>query len=428
MKTLIKNGRVIDPANKVDLVGDLLIDKGKVAEVGRAIKASGVKTIDASGKIVAPGFIDMHTHLREPGREDAETIETGMAAAAAGGFTTVCAMPNTTPPCQTAGDAKYLIEKAQKAGKGHLIPIGTMTRDRAGEQITEMAELKEAGCLAVSDDGDSIAQAGVARKVMEYASMCDMLVISHCEDKSLSGKGVMHEGYWSTVLGLAPIPSLSEVSIVERDIALAELAGTRIHIAHVSCAESVEVVRRAKKRGVNVTCEVTPHHFSLTDKDLKTFDTNFKVNPPLRTDKDMEALRKGLQEGIVDVIATDHAPHPEHEKEKEFDHAPFGMIGLETALSLSVMNLIDKKYLEWPGLIERLTALPAGILGYNRGTLGEGAPADIVIIDPSEEWVYREEEVKSLSKNSPFLGKQMKARAICVIVDGRIIHERKGKS
>ncbi|MFA6636267.1 MAG: dihydroorotase [Candidatus Omnitrophota bacterium] len=421
MKILIKGGRIIDPAAGVDKEGDILIDKGRVVKTGGIIKDPAAKVIAAAGKIVSPGFIDMHTHLREPGREDAETIETALECAIRGGFTTVSAMPNTTPTCQTAADARFLIEKGEKTGKGHIIPIGAITKNRMGEELTEMAELKEAGCLAVSDDGDSVNDAGVARKAMEYASMCGMLVISHCEDKSLVREGTMHEGYWSTVLGLAPIPAASETTIVERDISLAELAGARLHIAHVSCAQSVEIIKKAKARGCQVTAEVTPHHFSLTDECLKTYDTNLKVNPPLRTKKDVEALRKGLKDGAIDVIATDHAPHPENEKQKEFDHAPFGMIGLETALPLSVMNLVDTKHLTWPALIEKLTSNPAKILGLDRGTLKENAPADIVIIDPGKEWVYSREEIRSLSRNSPFVGKKMKAKVICAIVDGNIV-------
>ena len=424
MKTLIKNGRIIDPSNGVDLTGDLLVDRGRVVKVGGAIKEPSAKEIDAAGKIVAPGFIDMHTHLREPGREDAETIETGMACAVRGGFTTVCAMPNTTPACQTAGDARFLIDKGEQTGKGHLVPIGAMTRDRGGEELTEMAELKASGCLAVSDDGDSVKDAEVARKAMEYASMCDLLVIAHCEDKSLSAGGVMHEGYWSTVLGLAPICAVSETTIVERDIALAEISEARLHIAHVSCAESVEIIRRAKEKGIKVTAEATPHHFSLTDAEVKTFDANFKVSPPLRTENDVAAIRQGLKDGVIDVIATDHAPHPENEKQQEFDHAPFGMIGLETALSLAVMNLLEKKYLTWPQLIQKLAQKPAEILKYERGSLGEGDWADIVIIDPEEEWIYKKEEIKSLSRNSPFIGKKMKAKVKYVIVDGKVIFEQ----
>ncbi|HPN73017.1 MAG TPA: dihydroorotase [Candidatus Omnitrophota bacterium] len=423
MKILIKNGRLIDPVSGMDSVGDMLIDKGKVVKLGGKIKEQAAKVIDASGKIVAPGFIDMHTHLREPGREDAETIATGLECAVRGGFTTVCAMPNTRPACQTAGDAKFIIDKAAATGKGHVIPIGAITKDRKGEEITEMAELKEAGCLGVSDDGDSVKDSGVARKAMEYAAMCDLVVIAHCEDKSLAGDGVMHEGYWSTVLGLAPIPAVSETTIVERDIALAEISGARLHIAHVSCGESVEIIRRAKARGVKVTAEVTPHHFTLSDEDLKTYDTNLKVNPPLRAKSDVAAVRKGLKDGTIDVIATDHAPHPENEKQKEFDHAPFGMIGLETALSLAVKSLVETKQLTWPQLIQKLTQNPAGILGLDRGSIKEGPWADIAVIDPEEEWVYRKEDIRSLSRNTPFIGKKMKARVICVIVDGKVVLE-----
>jgi dihydroorotase len=421
MKILIKNGRIIDPANRVDAEGDVLIDKGKVVKIGGKIKEVSARTIDASGKIVTPGFIDMHTHLREPGREDAETVETGMAAAVAGGFTTVCAMPNTIPTCQTAGDARFLIEKGEKTSKGRLIPIGAITRERKGEEITEMAELKSAGCLAVSDDGDSVKSAGIARKAMEYAAMCDMLVISHCEDKSLAGEGVMHEGYWSTVLGLKPIPAAAETTIVERDIALADLAGARLHIAHVSCAKSVEAVRKAKEKGIKVTAEATPHHFSLADETLKTYDTNLKVNPPLRAKEDVEAVREALKDGTIDVIATDHAPHPENDKQKEFDYAPFGMIGLETALSLAVMNLVEKKYLTWFQLIEKLSSNPARIMKCSGGAISSGDRADITIIDPEKEWEYRKEDILSLSANSPYIGKKMKGKVICVIVDGRIV-------
>ena len=423
MKILVKNARLIDPARGVDEVGDILIDKGKIVRAGGKIKDASAKEIDASGKIAAPGFIDMHTHLREPGREDAETVASGIECAVRGGFTTVCAMPNTTPTCQTAADARFLIEKGEKTGKGHVLPIGAITKDRKGEEITEMVELKEAGCVAVSDDGDPLKEAGIARRAMEYAAMCGMLVISHCEDKSLSGEGVMHEGYWSTVLGLSPIPAASETTIVERDISIAELAGAELHIAHVSCSESVDIIRNAKARGAKVTAEATPHHFSLSDEEVKTFDTNFKVNPPLRTKKDIEAIKKGLKDGTIDVIATDHAPHPENEKQKEFDHAPFGMIGLETALSTAVKELVDKKYLSWPELIGKLTANPAKILGYERGNLAEGSWADIVIIDPEKEWTYNREEIRSLSSNSPLIGKKMKAKVICVIVDGKVVLE-----
>ena len=421
MKILIKGGRIIDPSQSMDKTGDVLIDKGKVEKIGESIASSGATVIDAKGKIVAPGFVDMHTHLREPGEENKETIETGLGAAVKGGFTTVCAMPNTKPPCDSQAQVKFLIEKASQAAKSNLLPVGAITKGREGSQLAEMAELKEAGCLSVSDDGASVEDAALMRRALEYASMLGLLVISHCEDEALSGGGVMHEGYWSTALGLEPIPGEAESIIVERDIKLAELAGARLHIAHVSTAESVEMIRQAKKKGAQVTAEVTPHHLALRDEDLKTYDTNMKVNPPLRSDEDIKALKKGLKDGTIDAIATDHAPHLANEKEKEFDYAPFGMIGLETALSVSVENLIDEGQLDWGELIRKMSVNPCKILGYSRGSLQKGAVADIVVIDPEEEWEYTKEKIISRSKNSPFIGQKMKAAVTDVLVGGRIV-------
>jgi dihydroorotase len=423
MSILIKKGRVIDPQQGLDKVMDILIEGGKISKVGAAGKASVATVIDAGGKIVAPGFIDMHTHLREPGNEDKETIETGLRAAIAGGFTTVCAMPNTEPSCDNQAQIKFLTEKAKTLHSANLIPVGTITKGRQGKEITEMNDLKDAGCPAVSDDGSSVEDPGLMRKALEYASMTDMLVISHAEDKSLAGDGVMHEGYWSTVLGLSPVPSKAESTIVERDIQLAQLAGARIHIAHVSAAESVEIIRRAKKEGIPVTCEVAPHHFSLTDEDVKTYDTSMKVNPPLRSKEDIKAIKKGLKDGTIDVIATDHAPHLDSEKDKEFDYAPFGMIGLETALSLSVINLVEEGCLDWEELIRKLATNPAMILKHDRGTLLEGAVADVVIIDPDKEWTYERENIISKSANSPFIGKKMKGFVESVIVGGKIVKQ-----
>lgn len=421
MAILIKNGRIIDPSRKYDKVGDVLVENGKISKVGGAIDAKTADIIDASGKIVSPGFVDLHTHLREPGREDKETIETGTRAAIFGGFTTVCAMPNTEPVCDDQAHVKFILERAQEAKLANVIPVGAITKGRHGKEMTEMMELRQAGCLAVSDDGDSVADPGVMRRALEYASMADMLVISHCEDKALAGDGVMHEGYWSTVLGLKPIPAEAESTIVERDIQLAEMSGARLHIAHVSAAQSLEIIRQGKKRGAKVTAEATPHHFTLKDEDLKTYDTNFKVNPPLRSGEDVEAIKKALKDGTIDAIATDHAPHLESEKEKEFDFAPFGMIGLETAMPLAVAELIDKGYLDWPGLIEKLSVNPCRILGYERGSLAEGAAADITVIDPAKEWTYRKEDIKSRSSNSPFIGRKMKAKVTDVLVGGRIV-------
>lgn len=421
MAIIIKKGRIINPAQGIDMTGDVLVEKGKISKVAKNIKADGAETISAEGKIVCPGFIDMHTHLREPGKEEAETVETALKAAVCGGFTTVSAMPNTQPVCEKEAHVRFLTRRAEECALGNVLPVGAITKSRAGKDITEMAELKEAGCYAVSDDGDSVPDAWLMRVAMEYASMVDLLVISHCEDKLLAGGGVMHEGYWSTALGLKPIPAESESVIVDRDIQVAIITGARLHIAHVSTAKSVEIIRNAKKRGVKVSAEVTPHHLTLSDESLKTYDTNLKVNPPLRTKEDVKALKEALKDGTIDAIATDHAPHPADEKEREFDYAPFGMIGLETALSLSAMALIDKKYLDWPGLIARLTCNPCKILKYDRGTLKEGANADITIFDPEQEWVYTVENIRSKSKNSPFIGWKLKAKVTDVLVGGKVV-------
>lgn len=421
MKIVIKGGRIIDPADTKDVKGDILIDKGVIIKVGGNINIKNATLISANGKIVTPGFVDMHTHLREPGKEEAETIETGLRAAISGGFTAVSAMPNTMPPCDTQAHVRFLIERAKELKSGKVIPIGTITKGRKGEEITEMQELKDAGCLAVSDDGNSVDNADLMRRAMEYASMVGLLMISHCEDKALSADGVMNEGYVSTVLGLAPIPREAESTIVERDIRLAELTGARLHIAHVSVAESVEAIRRAKKRGLTITAEATPHHFSLTDEEVRSFDPNMKVNPPLRTAKDVKAIKEALADGTIDAIATDHAPHMESEKEKEFDYAPFGMTGLETALSLSVMNLIDEGCLDWTGLVRKLSVNPSVIMGHKGGTLKEGAEADIVVVDPDKKWVYSRERVRSSSVNSPFIGREMKGMVTDVLCEGRIV-------
>ena len=421
MDILIKNGRIIEPRNNIDKKGDILIEKGKIVKIGGAIQTKAKIVVNADGKIVAPGFVDMHTHLREPGREDAETIDTALRAAVSGGFLAVSAMPNTDPPCDGQAHVKFLLERAAGLHLAKIIPVGTITKGRAGEKLTEMKELREAGCLAVSDDGDSVYDTDLMRRAMEYASMTDLLVISHCEDKSLAGDGVMNEGYTSTVLGLVPIPAEAESMIVARDIQLAELTGARLHIAHVSTAASVAIIKRAKEKGVNITAEVTPHHIALTEQAIKTFDTNLKVNPPLRSEEDVPALKDALKSGVIDVIATDHAPHPGNDKEKEFNYAPFGMIGLETALSIAVMVLIDEGYLDWPELIKKLSVNPSAIMKYEGPVLEEGAEADVIIIDPEKEWVYEKEKVRSKSGNSPFIGSKMKAQVTDVIRGGKMI-------
>ena len=363
----------------------------------------------------------MHTHLREPGEENKETIASGACAALYGGFTTVCAMPNTTPACDNVAQIQVVLDKGKQAGFANVLPIGAITKDRIGKEMTEMAEMQQAGCIAVSDDGGSVDDTKLLRRAMEYAAMLKFPVICHCEDKNLFGKGVMHEGYWSTALGLRGIPSEAESIIVGRDIQLAALSGVHLHIAHVSTAQSVDLIRHAKKRGIKVTAEATPHHFTLTDEALQNYDTNCKVNPPLRSKADVKAICKGLRDGTIDAIATDHAPHLQVDKEKEFDYAPFGLIGLETALSLAIMQLIDKKILTWPELINKLSCNPNKILQLNKGTLKPGAIADITIIDPKKIWRYAKEQIKSKSHNSPFIDWEMKGKVETVILAGKVV-------
>ncbi len=420
MKTLIKNGRVIDPSQKLDAVVDVLLEQNKIAQIGENIKTKADREIDATDKIVAPGLIDMHTHLREPGDENKETIASGANAAIHGGFTTICAMPNTNPVCDNEAQVRFILNKAKKAGLANVLPIATITKNRAGKEISPMIELQEAGCIAVSDDGDAVADSRLLRRAMEYASMLNLPVICHCEDEKLAGKGVMHEGYWSTVLGMHGIPAESESIIVNRDIQLAELTGAHVHIAHVSSAQSVNIIRAAKDRGVNVTAEVTPHHFTLTDAALKDYDTNLKMNPPLCSEDDVKALIAGLKDGTIDVIATDHAPHLTVDKVKEFDYAPFGIIGLETALSLAIDQLINTKVLTWPELIKKLAYNPSQILAYDRGTLKPDSIADVIIIDPSKKWIYSADQIKSKSQNSPFIDWEMHGKVETVFVAGKL--------
>jgi len=421
MSILIKNGHVVDPANKRDGIFDVLIEDGKISRVEKNISHKAKTVIDAKGKMVTPGLVDMHAHLREPGREDKETIKTGLRAAVKGGFTTVACMPNTEPSCDNQSIAKMIIEEGRKAGYANVYPVGAITKGREGRELSEMWELKESGCIGFSDDGASVAESFLMRRALEYTSMLDAPVISHSEDKSLSQDGVMHEGFMSTSLGLKGIPALSESTIVERDIELSSIAGSRLHIAHVSSRESVDVIRSAKKRGLKVTAEVTPHHLALTDFCVKTFDTNMKVNPPLRAAEDRDALKKAIKDGTIDVVATDHAPHLESEKDVEFDRAPFGVIGFETALSICIMELIEGKILDWTGLVEKLSLNPSKILGIEKGTLSLGVSADITVIDPKTEWVYKKEDIESKSSNSPFIGWTLKGCATDVIVGGKVV-------
>ena len=402
----IKGGRVIDPANGVDEIRDVCIDAGKIVD-----SADG-EVIDAAGKIVVPGLIDMHVHLREPGRSDKETIETGTRCAARGGFTSVVCMPNTSPPADTAGTISFI---KQRPACVNVFPTGAISRELKGEELAPIGSLKKAGVVAITDDGHCVQNNELMRRAVEYAKMFDLPVLDHCQDYNLVADGVMHEGYWSTALGLHGWPASGEDVIVARNILLAELCDWHIHCQHISSARSVELIREARKRGVKISAEACPHHFTLTDECVKDYDTNFKMNPPLRTERDRDAIVEGLADGTIEIIASDHAPHCNYEKEVEFDVAPFGIIGLETELALS-LELVRKKVLTLPALVEKLTVKPAKLLRLNKGTLSVGADADVTIIDPDIEWTYDVTQSASKSRNSPFHGWRLRGRAVRTIV------------
>ncbi len=422
MKILIKNGRVVDPANNLDEVRDILIEGDKISAVSKKI-GEKIKIIDARGKLVLPGLIDMHVHLREPGREDEETIETGTSAAVHGGFTGIACMPNTTPPIDNAGIVEFILSQAEERGYIQVYPVGAITRGLAGEELSDIGELFSAGVAAISDDGEPVKDGDLMRRALEYARMFNLTVISHCEDKSLSSGGVMNEGFVSTLLGLQGIPQVAEEVAVARDIMLAEMTQSKLHIAHVSTAGSVELVRRAKERGISVSAETAPHYFTLTDEEVRSFSTNTRINPPLRTSLDVEAIKQGLKDGTIDVIATDHAPHTIVEKEMEFSSAPSGIIGLETSFSLVMSELVDEGVLTLREAVARMTVNPAGILGLNKGTLSPGADADITIVDPDAEYTVDAEKFFSKSKNSPFIGRKLKGIVETVIVRGKPVLE-----
>lgn len=422
MSVLVKNGRVIDPANKRDGIFDILIENGKISKVEKNIGKKAGKIIDAENKIVTPGLIDMHVHLREPGREDVETVASGTRAAISGGITSVCAMPNTYPAIDNPDQARRLKDIIKKDASCEVFVVGAITTGRAGKEIADIKSLKKEGVVALSDDGNSVRDEALMYEALKEAKENDFLIISHCEDKILSKNGVVNEGIIATKLGLRGIPKKAEYGFVERDIRLAKRAEARIHIAHVSTKESVEIIRKAKKEGISVTAEAAPHHFSLDESACETYDTRTKMNPPLRSAEDVKAVKEGLEDGTIDAIASDHAPHGKHEKEITFDLAAFGIIGLETLLALSIMNLVDKKVISWPKLIELTSANPARILGLGRkGNLSVGNDADITIIDPKKEWVYKKDSILSKSKNSPFINRRFKGRATDVIVGGKIV-------
>ena len=419
---LIKGGRMIDPSHKRDETADLLVEAGVISEISPSIAPpdGACRIIDAGGLLVVPGLIDLHTHLRVPGFEYKETIASATAAAASGGFTTVCCMPNTNPVNDNQAVTELIMERAAAEGLVHVLPVGAITKGSKGKELAEMAELVAAGCVAVSDDGLPVMNSEIMRLAMTYATTFDIPVIDHCEDLNLTADGVIFEGNVSTDLGLRGIPSSSETVMVARDIELAELTGARVHLAHISTAGSVQLIREAKKRGISVTAETCPHYFTLTDEALRGYDSNAKMKPPLASSKDMEAIRAGLADGTIEVIATDHAPHASEEKEQELDCAPFGIIGLETALPLS-LKLVETGVLSLSEVIYKLTAGPAKIIGKKIGQLGIGDCADITVIDPDIEWTVKTSDIKSLSKNSPFIGWTMKGRASTVIVAGKVV-------
>lgn len=426
MKLLIKNGHLIDPAVPENTGKNLLISEGRVEAWldQREADPEGVEVFDAAGMLVAPGFIDLHVHLREPGQEHKETIASGCAAAVAGGWTSVCPMPNTTPINDNAALTHYMIEQAEHAGLAHVFPIGAITKSSDGTELAEMGEMKAAGAIAVSDDGRPVPNAGIMRRAMQYAKDFDLPVIDHCEDKSLSKGGVMHEGRVSLLLGLRGMPALAEDLDAVRDIILAKETGAHIHIAHVSTKGAIEAVRRAKNDGINVTCEVTPHHFTLTDSAVEGYDTHTKMAPPLRSEEHLEAIIEGLKDGTIDAIATDHAPHHHDEKALEFDRAPFGITGLETAIGLAFNELVHKGIISLERLVELCTTNPARIFNLNdRGTLKPGSFADITVIDPQLNWIYRNADSRSKSKNSPFDGWNFTGRAVATFVNGKLVYK-----
>lgn len=423
MKILIKGGRLIDPANGIDDQLDLLIENGSVAAVGSDLDSGDAQVLDATNRLVVPGLIDVHVHLREPGYEYKEDIQSGAQAAVAGGFTSVACMPNTDPVNDNKTVTGYICQRAAEVGLATVFPVGAITKGLKGESLSEMGQLREAGCVAVTDDGRPVDDGEIMRRAMEYASSFDLPVISHAEDLSIVAGGVMNDGFVSTELGLKGIPWVAEDAMVARDVMLAEFTGARLHVAHVSTRGAVEIIRAAQKRGVAVTAEVTPHHFTLTEEAVRGYNTNAKMNPPLRSADDVTAVREGLADGTIGVIATDHAPHHRDEKNVEFNIAMNGIVGLETALPLT-LRLVEEGLLTLPEAVARLTCGPSQALNLSRGSLAIGAIADVTIIDPDCAWTLQAEKLLSKSKNTPFDGWDFIGAATCTLVKGKIVYNK----
>lgn len=422
-KLLIKGGRVIAPAQNLDDTLDIMVENGKIAAIGKGLDGKGAELVDATGKLVTPGLVDIHVHLRDPGLEYKEDIASGTAAAVAGGFTSVACMPNTKPVNDNHTVTEFILNKAAKVGKCRVFPVASITKGLDGESLSEMGELKESGAIGFSDDGKPVRNAELMRRAMEYARPFGMPIISHAEDLELVGSGVMNEGPVATELGLKGIPWVAEDAATAREIMLAELTGCHLHVCHVSTKGSVELVRQAKQRGLSVTCEAAPHHFSLTDEAVRGYNTNAKMNPPLRSAADVAAIKQGLADGTIDAIATDHAPHHIDEKNVEFNLAMNGIVGLETALPLT-LKLVEERVISLPRAIELLTSGPAAALNLPVGSLEVGAAADVVVIDPALEWTVEAQKLNSKSKNTPYDGWAMKGAALCTIVAGKIVYQR----
>jgi len=420
--TLLRNGRIIDPANNRDEIADLLIIDGRIADPATIAVGEPVEEIDCTGLVVAPGLIDIHVHFREPGQSAKETIATGARAAAAGGFTSVVCMPNTSPSIDNASVVTWVKDKARDEACVNVFPSGAITKGIAGEELAPIGSMAKAGIVALTDDGRCVQNHELMRRALEYARMFDLPLMDHCQDYNLVGKGVMNEGYWSTVLGLPGWPAVGEEVMVQRNAQLAELTGTHIHCQHLSSEGSVTILRRARGRNIPITGEICPHHIALTDETIRTFNTNYKMNPPLRTERDVNALLEGIADGTVTILASDHAPHCEFEKEVEFDMAPFGILGLETELGLFLDILVHKKkVIDLPRLIELYTVNPARLLKLDRGTLSVGAIADVTLIAPGLEWTVDKNASFSRSRNTPFHGWELKGRAVRTIVGGKTV-------